>query len=188
MPALKKVQLITDGACQGNPGPGGWAAILRYNKHKKELYGCSPHTTNNRMELAAAVEGLRARKEPCEVEIVTDSEYLKKGITEWIHGWKRRGWLTVGKQPVANRDLWLELEKQAGRHKTSWVWTRGHARHEDNLRADELSVAAAGNQCFSKGYKPDIQSPGYELKHDSAAADSRLFGDDAGVSAGPTQS
>jgi ribonuclease HI len=160
---MKKVRLITDGACSGNPGRGGWAALLRYGPHRKELFGSSPHTTNNRMEMAAAIEGLRALKEPCEVEIVTDSEYLKKGITEWIHGWKRRGWLTVEKTPVLNRELWQKLEQLAARHKTRWVWVRGHARHADNNRADELATAAARAQTFSKGLKPDI--PDYGL-HD----------------------
>jgi ribonuclease HI len=102
---VKKVQLITDGACLGNPGPGGWACILRYNGHKKELWGSEPHTTNNRMELRAAIEGLRALKEDCEVEVVTDSEYVKNGITTWIHNWKRKGWMTAAKKPVVNKDL-----------------------------------------------------------------------------------
>ena len=102
---MKKVQVITDGACQGNPGPGGWAAILRYKEKKKELWGSERHTTNNRMEMRAAIEGLAALKEECEIEVVTDSEYLKKGITEWIHNWKRRGWMTVQKKPVVNQDL-----------------------------------------------------------------------------------
>ena len=160
---MKKVRLITDGACAGNPGPGGWASLLRYGQHRKELFGSSPHTTNNRMEMAAAIEGLRALKEPCEVEIVTDSEYLMKGITEWIHDWKRRGWLTSTKKPVMNRELWQKLEQLAAQHKTRWVWTKGHAAHADNNRADELAAAAARDQTFSKGFKPDI--PDYDL-HD----------------------
>jgi ribonuclease HI len=139
---VKKVKLITDGACSGNPGPGGWASILRYNEHKKELYGCSPHTTNNRMELTAAIEGLKALKEPCEVEVITDSEYLKNGITTWIHNWKRRNWLTADKKPVVNKDLWQELDEQVSRHQTHWVWTKGHASHGDNNRADELATRA----------------------------------------------
>ncbi len=143
---MKKVKLITDGACKGNPGPGGWACILRYNQHKRELYGCDARTTNNRMELMAAIQGLRALKESCEVEIVTDSEYLKNGITVWIHNWKKRGWMTAGKKPVVNQDLWQELDALAGRHKTTWVWTRGHASDEDNNRADELASKAASGQ------------------------------------------
>ncbi len=154
---MKKVRIITDGACIENPGRGGWAAILRYGKHKKEIYGSEPRTTNNRMEMTAAIEGLRALKERCEVEIVTDSQYLKKGITEWIHGWKRRGWVTVEKTPVINRDLWQELEALATRHQTRWVWVRGHANNADNNRADELATSAAHNQSFSKGYKPRIK-------------------------------
>ena len=143
---MKKVQLITDGACSGNPGPGGWAAILRYGGKEKELSGCEPHTTNNRMELTAAIEGLRALKEPCEVEVVTDSEYLKNGITTWIHGWKRKGWMTAAKKPVVNQDLWQALEEQVNRHKTVWTWTRGHASHADNNRCDELATRAAREQ------------------------------------------
>jgi ribonuclease HI len=140
---MKKVHLITDGACSGNPGPGGWAAILVYNQHRRELYGSEPQTTNNRMELRAAVEGLRALKEPCEVEITTDSEYLRNGITEWIHNWKARGWKTADKKPVKNQDLWQELDAENRRHKTHWNWTKGHASHPDNNRADELASAAA---------------------------------------------
>ncbi len=143
---MKKVQLITDGACLGNPGPGGWAAILRYNDHKKEMWGCEQHTTNNRMELRAAIEGLRALKEACEVEVVTDSEYLKNGITTWIHGWKRNGWTTTAKKPVLNQDLWQALDEQVNRHKVAWTWTKGHASHDDNNRCDELATQAARDQ------------------------------------------
>lgn len=144
------MQLITDGACIGNPGPGGWACILRFGDHKKELYGCSPYTTNNRMEITAAIEGLRALKEPCEVEITTDSEYLKNGITTWIHGWKRKNWMKSGRRPVINSDLWQELDEQSRRHQTTWSWTRGHASHEDNNRCDELATMAARTQRSSK--------------------------------------
>ena len=143
---MKKVHLITDGACLGNPGRGGWACILRYNGHKKELWGSEPHTTNNRMELRAAIEGLRALKEDCEVEVVTDSEYLKNGITTWIHGWKRKGWMTAAKKPVVNQDLWKELDEQVSRHQTTWSWTKGHASHADNNRCDELASMAAAEQ------------------------------------------
>ncbi len=146
---MKKVRLITDGACSGNPGPGGWACILRYNEHKKELFGYSPRTTNNRMELTAAIEGLKALKEPCEVEVVTDSEYLKKGITTWIHNWKHRGWKTSEKKPVVNQDLWQELDEQVSRHKATWTWTKGHASHQDNNRADDLATRAAREQIRS---------------------------------------
>jgi ribonuclease HI len=146
---VKKVQLITDGACVGNPGPGGWAAILRYNGSERELWGCEPKTTNNRMELRAAIEGLRSLKEDCEVEVVTDSEYVKNGITTWIHGWKRKGWITASKKPVVNQDLWKDLDAEVARHKTTWVWTKGHASHADNNRCDELASRAAREQCRS---------------------------------------
>jgi ribonuclease HI len=143
---MKKVKLITDGACIGNPGPGGWACILRYGEHKKEIYGCEKMTTNNRMELKAAVEGLRALRETCEVEVVTDSQYLKNGITEWIHRWKLRGWRSKANEPVKNQDLWHELDEQVNRHKTNWSWTKGHASHADNNRCDELATQAAREQ------------------------------------------
>jgi ribonuclease HI len=146
---VKKVQVITDGACLGNPGPGGWAAILRYNEHKKEIWGCEKHTTNNRMELRAAIEGLRSLREGCEVEVVTDSEYLKNGITTWIHGWKRKNWMRGPGEPVKNADLWKELDQQVARHKTTWSWTKGHASHTDNNRCDELASRAAREQCGS---------------------------------------
>lgn len=168
---MKQVRLITDGACLGNPGRGGWAAILRYGQQRKELYGSSPHTTNNRMEMAAAIEGLRALREPCEVEIVTDSEYLMKGITEWIHGWKRRNWLTAAKKPVLNRDLWIALDDLASRHTTQWKWTKGHASHADNNRADELAAEAAARQVFSRGYKPDAQFPAYGIEDGAGSAE-----------------
>jgi ribonuclease HI len=146
---VKKVTLITDGACIGNPGPGGWACVLRYNQHKKEIYCCAPHTTNNRMELTAAIQGLKAIRESCEVEVITDSEYLKNGITTWIHNWKRRGWMTREKKPVLNQDLWQELDEQVTRHKTIWIWTKGHASHADNNRCDELATRAAREQICS---------------------------------------
>lgn len=143
---MKKVYLTTDGACLGNPGRGGWACILRYDGHKKELWGSEPHTTNNRMELMAAIEGLSALKEGCEVEVITDSEYLKNGITSWIQGWKRKGWMTASKKPVVNQDLWKALDRQVERHKTTWSWTKGHASHADNNRCDELASRAAQRQ------------------------------------------
>ncbi len=143
---MKKVKVITDGACIGNPGPGGWACILRYGEHTKEIWGSEPQTTNNRMELRAAVEGLRALRETCEVEVITDSQYLKNGITTWIHGWKRNGWRTKSKQPVLNQDLWQELDEEVERHHAQWSWTKGHASHADNNRCDELATAAARDQ------------------------------------------
>jgi ribonuclease HI len=146
---VKKVSIITDGACKGNPGPGGWASILRYNGVKKEIWGSEPQTTNNRMELRAAIEALRALKQPCEVEITTDSEYLKNGITMWIKGWRARGWMTKEKTPVKNQDLWEELDRLTGIHRTRWLWTKGHADHNDNNRCDELATRAAIEQSAS---------------------------------------
>jgi ribonuclease HI len=147
---MKKVQIITDGACSPNPGPGGWACILRYKKLKREMWGSEKRTTNNRMEMLAAVRALAALKEPCEVEIVTDSEYLKNGITKWIRGWKRNGWKTKTKEPVVNQDLWQELDALNDRHKTVWTWTKGHSDHADNNRCDELAVRAAREQSRSE--------------------------------------
>ena len=146
IPAAKQVQIITDGSCLGNPGPGGWACILRFNEHNKELYGFAPHTTNNRMELTAAIEGLKAIKEPCAIEVVTDSEYVKNGITSWVPNWKKRGWMTSAKKPVVNRDLWEELDDVSAKHKITWSWTKGHASHADNNRCDELAQTAARDQ------------------------------------------
>lgn len=146
---MKHVQLITDGACIGNPGPGGWACILRYGNRHKEMFGSAPQTTNNRMELTAAIEGLRALKERCSVEVVTDSEYLKNGITSWIHGWKRNGWRTKSKNPVVNQDLWHDLDELVAKHDVRWTWTKGHAGHADNIRCDELATLAAREQSSS---------------------------------------
>lgn len=143
---MKRVQLITDGACLGNPGKGGWAYVLRYGEKHREAFGSEPHTTNNRMELRAAVEGLRALKEGCAVDLTTDSQYVKNGMTSWIHNWKRNGWKTSDKKPVVNQDLWEELDEQAGRHQLNWHWTKGHADHADNNRCDELAQRAAREQ------------------------------------------
>jgi ribonuclease HI len=150
-PLMKRVQIVTDGACIGNPGPGGWACILRYDHHKKELWGGERATTNNRMELTAAIQGLRALREACEVELVTDSQYLKNGISEWIHGWKRNGWRTREKKPVVNQDLWQALDELANKHRVKWAWTKGHADHEDNNRCDELATQAAREQIEPAG-------------------------------------
>ena len=140
---MKSVTLVTDGSCLGNPGPGGWAAILRCGRHKKELTGSAEHTTNNRMEMTAVAKGLRALREPCEVIVEIDSEYVKQGITGWIHSWKRRGWKTAGGSPVKNKDLWQELDEASARHRIRWVWVKGHASHDDNNRCDGLAKAAA---------------------------------------------
>lgn len=145
----KPVKIITDGSCLGNPGRGGWAAILRFGEHKKEVFGCSPHTTNNRMELTAAIQALRRLRYPCDVEVVTDSEYLKNGITKWITNWRRRNWMTAENKPVVNRDLWEDLDALVALHNIKWSWTKGHASHDDNNRADELASQAALKQCNS---------------------------------------
>ena len=147
--ALKKVSLITDGSCLGNPGPGGWACLLRFSGVKKELFGYDPHTTNNRMELMAPIQGLLALKEPCEVEITTDAEYVRQGMTVWIVSWKRRHWWRKNR-PVRNADLWIELDDLANIHQTTWIWTKGHASHEDNNRCDELASRAADEQIASE--------------------------------------
>ena len=140
---LKSVTLITDGACLGNPGTGGWACILRHNQRKKELSGSESHTTNNRMELTAVINGLRVLKQPCRVTVITDSQYVKNGITTWIHTWKRKGWKTTLKTPVLNKELWVALDEETGRHEVHWEWVKGHADHEDNNRCDELATQAA---------------------------------------------
>jgi len=145
---MKKASLITDGACLGNPGPGGWACILRFGAVKRELFGYSPLTTNNRMELMAAIQGLLAFKEPCEVEITTDAEYVRQGITLWVVRWKRRHWWKK-KHPVRNADLWIELDELNTVHKTNWIWTKGHAAHQDNNRCDWLAQNAARTQTSS---------------------------------------
>ena len=134
--------IYTDGACSGNPGPGGWGVVLRYGTVEKELHGSDPLTTNNRMELMAAISALEALKRPCDVDIHTDSQYLRQGIMSWIHGWKRNGWRTGDKKPVKNVDLWLRLDAAIARHTVHWHWVRGHAGHDLNERADELAREA----------------------------------------------
>jgi len=136
---VKRVALFTDGACRGNPGPGGWGVLLRYGDHERELYGGEPATTNNRMELRAAIEGLKALREPCEVTLTTDSTYVMKGLTEWLPGWKARGWRTAGRKPVKNAELWQALDAEARRHQVHWEWVKGHSGHEGNERADALA-------------------------------------------------
>lgn len=133
------VEIFTDGACRGNPGPGGWGAIIRYGEYEKELCGAESHTTNNRMELMAAIMALESLTRPCIVELTTDSEYLRKGITEWIKGWRQRGWRTASKAPVKNVDLWQRLDAVATRHQINWLWVRGHAGHVENERCDALA-------------------------------------------------
>ena len=134
-----QVVIHTDGACSGNPGPGGWGAVMHYADKEKELWGGELQTTNNRMEMMAAIQALEALKKPCKVELHTDSQYVMKGISEWIHGWKRRGWLTADKKPVKNDDLWKRLDVARLRHQVDWRWVKGHAGHEFNERADVLA-------------------------------------------------
>ena len=135
----KTVYLYTDGACKGNPGKGGWGVLMRYGSHEKELFGGEAHTTNNRMELTAIIQGLAALKRPCAVVIYTDSQYVKNGMEKWIHGWKKNGWKTASKQPVKNEDLWQQLDRLAAQHQIQWQWVRGHAGHTENERADALA-------------------------------------------------
>jgi len=136
------VDAYTDGACSGNPGPGGWGAILRYGEQEREISGGEPHTTNNRMELMAAIRALEALKRPCRVRVHTDSRYLRDGITGWIHNWKRNGWKTAARKPVKNADLWQRLDAALGKHQIEWHWVRGHAGHPENERADALARQA----------------------------------------------
>ena len=134
-----RVLIYTDGACRGNPGPGGWGAVLISGASEKELCGGEPATTNNRMELMAAIQALEALKKPCKVELHTDSQYMRNGITEWVHNWKKRGWKTAAKAPVKNEDLWRRLDEARLRHDVDWRWVKGHAGHELNERADQLA-------------------------------------------------
>jgi len=136
---LKTITIFTDGGCLGNPGPGGWAAILRYGTSEREISGGEPATTNNRMELRAAIAALATLKEACEVTVHTDSQYLRQGITAWIHAWRAKGWTTAGRKPVKNADLWRELDAQAQRHRVTWKWLKGHAGHPENERCDTLA-------------------------------------------------
>lgn len=136
---MKHIEVFTDGACKGNPGPGGWGALLRFNGNEKSLYGGEPNTTNNRMELTAAIESLRALKERCLVDLTTDSQYVRQGITEWITSWKARGWKTASKQPVKNVDLWQQLDALIQQHEVRWHWVKGHSGHRENEIADQLA-------------------------------------------------
>ncbi len=148
----ERIELFTDGACRGNPGPGGWGALLRFGGTEKELFGGEAETTNNRMELMAAICGLESLKRPCRVRLTTDSQYVMKGVTEWMDNWKRRGWKTAAKKPVKNVDLWQRLDKALAPHEVEWQWVRGHTGHAENERADalanrgidELATAARG--------------------------------------------
>ncbi|MDN3646069.1 ribonuclease HI [Pontixanthobacter aestiaquae] len=136
---MKRVEIFTDGACKGNPGPGGWGVLLRLGEHEKELSGSDPETTNNRMELTAAIRALEALTEPCEVDLHSDSKYVLDGITKWVHGWKKRGWKNASKKPVRNEDLWHELIAASEPHTMHWHWVKGHSGHPDNERVDKLA-------------------------------------------------
>ena len=148
-----RVIIHTDGACSGNPGPGGWGAILQWNDHMRELKAGEPHTTNNRMELMGAIMAIESLRRPCAVELHTDSQYLRDGITKWIHAWKRNGWRTADRKPVKNVDLWQRLDAALARHRVTWHWVRGHAGHDLNERADELARAAIAE--VRAGAKPE---------------------------------
>lgn len=141
--APSAIEIYTDGACSGNPGPGGWGVLLRWRGHEKELSGGEDDTTNNRMELMAAIQALESLKRPSEVDLHTDSTYVRDGITKWIHGWKRNGWKTSAKKPVKNEDLWKRLDAALADHQVSWHWVKGHSGHPENERADELATTAA---------------------------------------------
>jgi ribonuclease HI len=140
---VKQLEIFTDGACKGNPGPGGWGAVIRYGKHEKEISGGDPDTTNNRMELSATIQALKILIEPCEVKLHTDSRYVIDGITKWIHGWQRNGWKNASKQPVSNIDLWHDLIEATARQQVEWIWVKGHNGHPENERADRLASDAA---------------------------------------------
>jgi ribonuclease HI len=152
---LKQVVLSTDGACIGNPGPGGWACVVRFGSHVGEMFGCEPRTTNNRMELQAVIEGLKALKGSCTISLSTDSQYVQRGVTEWLAGWKANGWRksknTRGSRAVLNQDLWQELDKRIAPHTVQWKWVKGHADDTDNLRCDALANRAAREQISSNG-------------------------------------
>ena len=135
----QSVEIYSDGACKGNPGPGGWGVLLRYGKHEKQLYGGERETTNNRMELMAVIEGLQRLKRSSRVRVITDSQYVKNGITQWIHNWKRNGWKTAARQPVKNADLWQLLDREVAKHQVEWQWVKGHAGHPENELADRLA-------------------------------------------------
>ena len=157
MPATfeKKIEAWADGCCLGNPGPGGYGVVLLHDGHRKELKGGFKHTTNNRMEMLAAVVALQTLKQPCKVTLTTDSQYVRQGITQWIHNWKKRGWKTADKKPVKNADLWQALDKETARHQVEWHWVKGHAGHRENEICDELARTAAENPTEEDaGYQP----------------------------------
>ena len=173
---MKKVTIHTDGGCQGNPGPGGWAAVLQYGEKKRTISGGEPATTNNRMELQAALSALEALKEACEVEFFTDSQYLRQGITAWLHAWKKNGWMTKSKQPVKNGDLWRALDEASRTHKVTWRWVKGHAGHDGNEQCDQCATAEI--EKIRKKHTPDqlkqhLQA--FKASQTAAADDGTLF-------------
>lgn len=179
---MKRVVIHSDGACHGNPGPGGWAAVLEYGPHRRELSGGVRATTNNRMELQAAIEALAALKEPCEVAFYTDSEYVKDGVSGWLANWKRNGWRTKSKAPVKNEDLWRALDAQVVRHRVTWHWLKGHAGHAGNERCDALATAEVAK--IKQTCRPEqLQAALAEFRAGSLAgrAPEGLFGDDRGA-------
>jgi ribonuclease HI len=166
---MQKVVVHTDGGCHGNPGPGGWAATLKMGSQLRELSGGAPATTNNRMELQAAIEALKSLGEPSEVELHTDSNYLRDGVTKWIFGWKRNGWLTKAREPVKNEDLWRQLDAAVARHKIHWHWVKGHAGHEGNERCDQLAQLAIA-ALKQKPARPELKSVPPPMKAAAPAA------------------
>lgn len=151
---MKKVEIFTDGACRGNPGPGGWGALLRYGETERELYGGEAATTNNRMELTAAIRALSVLRESCRVDLYTDSQYLRDGVTRWLENWKKRGWRTADRKPVKNIELWQALDREAQRHQVQWHWVRGHSGHAENERADQLANRGIDETMLSPGNTP----------------------------------
>ncbi len=140
---MKRIEIFTDGACKGNPGPGGWGALLRMGEHEKEMAGAEPNTTNNRMEMTAVIKALQVLNQPCEITLCTDSKYVIDGITKWVHGWQKKGWVNASRQPVANAELWREMLAATKPHKITWQWVRGHNGHAENERVDQLASDAA---------------------------------------------
>ena len=158
MSELKQIQIYTDGSCLGNPGPGGYGVVMRYKPHTKELSGGFALTTNNRMELLAPIIALESLKEPCKIVLTSDSQYMRQGITQWIHGWKKKGWVTSNKTPVKNVDLWQRLDKATQQHQIDWRWVKGHAGHPENERCDALAreAAEANPATVDKGYQASL--------------------------------
>ncbi|MGI2853429.1 ribonuclease HI [Shewanella algae] len=158
MSELKQIQIYTDGSCLGNPGPGGYGVVMRYKQHTKELSGGFALTTNNRMELLAPIIALESLKEPCKIVLTSDSQYMRQGITQWIHGWKKKGWVTSNKTPVKNVDLWQRLDKATQQHQIDWRWVKGHAGHTENERCDALAreAAEANPATVDQGYQASL--------------------------------